>query len=617
MSKKQKIESLSPKELEIEQIVKEQTADKDLVKNKNKIKGYKGLKKLMPYYSKHKKHFVWFMAVLIITNILGFVMPVYDAKTLSAITSADFDNAIIYAFISFAVFMVYNVGNWGSNRIWISMDNKVLYDMRQDIMKSVCNVKMSKVDKTSSGVFIDRIISDSGKCSDILLEIVLAITNLVANFCFLVYIAFLNFWLFLIMVVYVVVSYVLDEYRFRRWYINNKGLRARREIVVGAYTEQVKGVKDIKSLNLKNEMLKDSGEKFSYVLKKNMRERAEYYRDTFLFKKPVIAILEFAILIVGILFIKGNIVSLTTFIIVYMYRGKVNNLAQQISQIKQNAVDGELCAQRVFEVIDDFPKEQFGDKILPEPVKGTVSFKNVSFSYDSEKQVLKNISFDIEQNKTTAIVGKSGCGKSTILSLVNKLYDKDSGEITIDGVEISQLTEQSLRNSVGVVTQAPYIFNATIKNNLLYAKPDATDDELWDALKKAQIDEFVKEQKYGIESRVGENGVMLSGGQRQRLAIARVLLKGSKIIAFDEATSALDNKSQGALVEEVDKLKDEHTIIIVAHRLSTIVNADKIIVIDDGSVVAEGTHKQLMKSCKTYKELYESEEKASELENDI
>lgn len=608
MKKKQTKEILTPKEQELEREVQEQLADKDATKNKSKLKGYKGLRKLIPYYTKYKKLAILLSLSLIVTTVLNFFIPIYDAKALASITSGDFKVAIIFVSVSTGIFLVSNVISWFFNRTWITMDNKVLFDMRQNIMKSVCDTKMSKIDQTNSGVFIDRITSDVRRCSDILISIITAVIDMVSNICFFIYIAFLNIWLFLLMVVYVVVSYFIDEYIMRVWFNDNKGMRARSEQIVGTYTEQVKGVRDIKSLNLKQEMLNDSGEKFSYVLRKNLQERCRYYKNIFFLRGTIREFMEVGILIAGIILINNNIVTLTTFLIVYMYRGRVGNLVRFVGQIKQLATDGELCAQRFFEVVEDFPKEKFGDEELPQPIKGGIKFENVNFSYNDENEVLKDISFEIEPNKTTAIVGKSGCGKSTILSLINNLYEKKSGEIKIDDIDISKLTENSLRNTVGVVTQTPYIFNTTIKNNMLYVKPNATEEEIWEALRKAQIDEFVKTQEKGLDSKVGENGVMLSGGQLQRLAIARVLLKGSKIIAFDEATSALDNKSQGAIVEELDKLKQDHTIIVVAHRLSTIVNADKIIVVDDGKKVAEGTHKELMKSSKIYKDLYESED---------
>ena len=241
----------------------------------------------------------------------------------------------------------------------------------------------------------------------------------------------------------------------------------------------------------------------------------------------------------------------------------------------------------------------------------------MTFSYDKEAIVLDNINMVFEPHKVTAIVGKSGSGKSTILGLLAKLYDTDKGEILFDGKNIQSLTENALRHNIGVVSQSPYIFNTTIRQNLLFIKPDATEKEMIGVLKQAQIYSDIKKLPMGLDSEIGENGIKLSGGQKQRLAIARLLLKNSKVIVFDEATSALDNENQNKIVAVLEKLKETKTIIIVAHRLSTIVGADKIYVIEDGKNIAEGTHRGLMKTCESYKELYELEEQSVQVNKEI
>ena len=288
----------------------------------------------------------------------------------------------------------------------------------------------------------------------------------------------------------------------------------------------------------------------------------------------------------------------------------------KFAAIKQYATEGELAAQRIFEVIDEYPKENFGSNTI-ENVEGKIEFKDVTFAYNENENVLEHLDLTFEPNKTTAVVGKSGSGKSTILALINKLYTVNNGSITLDGQDINTLTEDTIRNNIGIVTQTPYIFNRTIRENLLFIKPDVTEEELISALKRAQIYDFIKKLDKGLDSLVGENGVMLSGGQKQRIAIARILLKNSKVIVFDEATSALDNESQGLIVKAIDSLKKNHTIIIVAHRLSTIVDADSIVVLDGGKIIDQGTHEELFSKCKLYKDLYKSEKTNVELEDKL
>ena len=288
-----------------------------------------------------------------------------------------------------------------------------------------------------------------------------------------------------------------------------------------------------------------------------------------------------------------------------MYHGNVYRLATDISFFKEYSTEGELSAERIFDIIDNYEKEKFGDEILNN-VNGNIEFKNVTFGYGKEN-VLENINLNFEANKTTAIVGKSGSGKSTILSLINRLYTIKQGTIELDGIDVIELTEDSLRENVGLITQSPYVFNTTIRENLLLVKPKATEEEIINALKKSQIYDFVMSLESGIDSVIGENGVMLSGGQKQRIALARLLLKNPPIIMLDEATSALDNESQGKIVEAIDGIKNEHTVIVVAHRLYTIQNADNIIVIDNGQVVDQGQHNYLYRHCDIYKDLYKSE----------
>ena len=222
--------------------------------------------------------------------------------------------------------------------------------------------------------------------------------------------------------------------------------------------------------------------------------------------------------------------------------------------------------------------------------------------------MFENLSFKVEPNTSVAIVGKSGEGKTTIFNMLTRAYPHIGGEILVDGVEIGSLTEDSLRGAIAGVSQKPYLFNMSFRENLRLVRSSSTDEEIEDACKKAQLHDFIIEQPKGYDTIVGENGVVLSGGQAQRLAIARMFLKGSKIMLLDEATSSLDNESQGKVQKVLEGLRGNYTTLVVAHRLSTIVNCDKIILISNGKIMAEGKHKDLMKSSELYRELYAMEE---------
>ena len=249
---------------------------------------------------------------------------------------------------------------------------------------------------------------------------------------------------------------------------------------------------------------------------------------------------------------------------------------------------------------------------------GSVKFEHVNFSYEPSRQILKDISFELESSHSIAIVGPSGSGKSTIVNLIPRLYDVDSGTVRFNGYDVRDLDLTYLRSQIGVVSQETYLFNGTIRDNLLYANMEATEEQMIECCKKANIWDFISNQPDGLDTMVGNRGLKLSGGEKQRLSIARVLLKDPALLIFDEATSALDSISENLIQEAIDPLISSRTSILIAHRLSTILAADEIIVVADGQIVERGTHRELVKANGVYTELYETQfKKALETEKEI
>ncbi|MBR3825481.1 MAG: ABC transporter ATP-binding protein [Lachnospiraceae bacterium] len=284
--------------------------------------------------------------------------------------------------------------------------------------------------------------------------------------------------------------------------------------------------------------------------------------------------------------------------------GPVNSLLNmQVEWIRSMAL-----FTRIFEYYD-MPIEikNAEDAIIPESTKGNVAFKHVEFAYNEERQILKDINFELKSGNSIAIVGPSGSGKSTIVNLIPRLYDVLGGEVTFDGVDVRKLDLEYLRNQIGIVSQETYLFNGTIRENLLYAKPDATEEEMIEACKKANIYEFVQKQEKGLDAMVGNRGLKLSGGEKQRLSIARVLLKDPVLFIFDEATASLDSISESKIQEAINPIINSRTSILIAHRLSTILAADEILVIKDGVIAERGVHADLVKAGGTYTELYETQ----------
>ena len=289
--------------------------------------------------------------------------------------------------------------------------------------------------------------------------------------------------------------------------------------------------------------------------------------------------------------------------------GPVNSLLNiQVDWIRSMAM-----FTRIFEYYDMPVEIDNNDKaIIPTETHGNIEFKNVWFQYDPERMILKDVNFTLKEGDCIAIVGPSGSGKSTTINLIPRLYDVTKGSVTFDGIDVRDLDLAYLRSNVGVVTQDTYLFNGTIRDNLLYAKANATEAEIIDACKKANIWEFIENQPEGLNTMVGNRGLKLSGGEKQRISIARVLLKDPAVIIFDEATASLDSISEKAIQDAIDPLIDARTSILIAHRLSTILAADEILVIKDGQIVEHGQHEELVKTSSVYKELYETQFKVPE-----
>jgi len=312
------------------------------------------------------------------------------------------------------------------------------------------------------------------------------------------------------------------------------------------------------------------------------------------------------ILIAGGLFLYAgriNFGDYSTFIVsVNLFINPVNTLIGFMEQF-QNGVSG---FKRFVEIMDEAPETEAEDAVALTDVQGVIEFKDVSYSYETTKEVLQNVNLHLEKGRKLALVGPSGGGKTTLCHLLPNFYrlPEANGSILIDGTDIRKLTLESLRRNIGIVQQDVFLFVGTIRDNILYGRPDATDEEVYEAARRANIHDYIMSLDKGYDTQIGERGVKLSGGQKQRLSIARVFLKDPAILILDEATSALDNTTEVLIQQALDELCKGRTTLVVAHRLSTIRNADEIAVVLDGKITERGTHEELLAADGTYKKLY-------------
>ena len=569
----------------------------------------KNLKSTYKYARSGRRYLYLFLFTQVIFTILAVVIPIITARRLVLLTSGVFDKLFVIFIIIFIMEISRNLVRYIGSYAY----NKFYYDVRRNLQieltRETLKITQEELNTTSSGVFIERINNDTDSLTDVFASLINQVTTIIGNLGILVTIFFINRYMFLAYLSFIIIIIAFNRYSSNINYMNRKKLKKEREKTGGFISEIVRGSKDVKILNAEESFLKKADQhlkKASDMSYKYHMERSKYIafsgtiRDT--------ADLGIGILICVSLISK--ILGIESALIIYSYHYQILYTADIIESIYEILKQFNLSANRIFGVLEEkeFNKEVFGNKKLKN-FNGNIEFKNVSFSYEDNIPVLKNLSFKIEANQTVGFVGPSGAGKSTIFNLISAINKVDSGEILFDGINISELDKESIRGNLSVISQNAYIFNMSIMENLKIVKSNATNKEVKEACRLACLDDFIESLPNKYNTIVGEGGVTLSGGQRQRLAIARALLLKTEILLFDEATSALDNKTQSKIQEAISNLKGEYTILIIAHRLSTVINADKIFVIVDGMVEEEGTHSYLIKNSKTYNKLYDKERK--------
>lgn len=554
-----------------------------------------------------KLYLLLYFFVAIMDCGVGVIIPLFSAKIILNMTSIAITQLIYAAVVVFIIEFIGSVSNFLKGSLYQKIYYKTMMNIEIKLATETLKIEIDEINKASSGLFIDRINNDATEMSEIFIDYVYYLTNVLSKLGVLIAILILNKYLFIYSLITSICIFIINKTRIQKRYESRKKLKTIEEKNTSIVNELIRGIKDIKSLNANNTMLNQVVDKAN----KNISERVNILNINRIFgfiAENASAMFNLVFILLGCYLYNISLLIIPTFVIVYNYQGKVQNLLTGLATILETNKKFLLNSNRIYEITEEnkFKKEKFGN-INIKKLNGNIEFKDVIFGYNENKIVLKKISFNIEENKTIAFVGKSGAGKTTIFNLINKLYNINEGTILLDGHDINDLTCDTIRNNISVITQNPYIFNFTIKENLELANNKASMKEIKEACKLARIDDFIMTLPDKYDTILGENGVILSGGQRQRIAIARALLKKSNIILFDEATSALDNETQSEIQDAINNLKGKHTILIIAHRLSTIVDADKIYVVDNGKIIDSGTHKYLLKNCKTYKKLYEKD----------
>ncbi len=561
------------------------------------------------HYGKEYKYSLLIQVICCLFGIaFNVVMPLLSAKMIVNFTDSVFSQAILMSLVILIISILNEIKTLIIRKNTQIFRRGTVRNMQMALGREVLKLDQATLDANSSGKFIQRLTNDTDNMAGMFTTGMGKLTGFVSNIGSFVAILLINVHMFIYYLVASIILTILYYVKNEKVGEKDKEFREQSDKVAGLTGELVRGARDIKMLFAKDSFMKklDSNIREQSELNFAMRNIDMSYN---LFIDVVKDIFEFLTVMLLVLLIKGNIISVAVAFALFSYRSTVlTNLMSSVSSLLEEEKSFNISSARVFEIIDGkkLKKEQFGTKHL-DNVIGNFEFKDVCFSYDGKKKVLDELNLLIKANKTYGIVGKSGEGKTTIFNLLCKLYNYQSGIITIDNENIQELDEESIRGNITIINQNPYIFNLSIKENLRLVKADITDEEIIEACDLACLTEFIESLPDKYDTVLGEGGVNLSGGQRQRLAIARALVQKTKIILFDEATSALDNETQNNIQSAISNMKGDYTIVIIAHRLSTIMNCNKIFFMNGGKIAASGTHEQLLSRSKKYKELYEYE----------
>ena len=570
-------------------------------------------KRFIAYYKPHKLIFGLDMLAALVVSLVGIVYPIVTRRMLNdLIPNRNYRMVVIFGISLLGLYIVRMLLNYFIQYYGHVMGVRMQGQMRSDMFKHLERLPYSFYDNHETGKIMSRMTTDLWEISELAHHgpenLLISSVSVVLSF---VYLSSINIWLTLI--IFACVPFLLLIAMALRKKMRNAFMASRESIAVinSSLESSISGIRVTKAFDnadKEEEKFEDGNRQFTTARDEAYKAMGRFHSMT----SFITDIFNVIVLIAGGFFLYDGKITFgdySAFIVsVNLFISPVMTLINFMEQY-QNGVTG---FERFLEIMDQTPEADAEGARELDSVDGHIEFRGVTYSYDGHKDILRGIDLDIAKGKKFALVGPSGGGKTTICHLIPNFYDIESGEILIDGKSISTVTKSSLRRNIGIVQQDVYLFNASIRDNILYGKLDATDEEIIEAAKRSNIHDYIMTLEQGYDTQIGERGVRLSGGQKQRLSIARVFLKNPPILILDEATSALDNTTEILIQQALDELCVGRTTLVVAHRLSTIKNADEIAVVDGGRIVEQGTHAELLERDSEYAKLYKLQFRAAE-----
>ena len=574
------------------------------------MKDLKNFKIIIKYLKKEKVRVILYILLSIIINIVPLTTSIFWAYTVDNLTTNQEVNFLIFL----ALFSLSNILSWSiiytlQELLYNRLEKIFIKNGQIELYNKILNLPAIAFEDMGVGELTNRLNNDLEKIISLLKRIVDLSSRLITALVILIYSFYISIIVGIEFIVLGIFMYILANIYYPKIKKVQEEISKETDILSKNATEDINGIREIKALGIK-EIANSRMQKIIENINDKQITISRNENIYFGINNIIYFTIEFIIfLTLGLLVINGNI-DIKLFLVVQTLIWRFESVIENLSDFGVNYNKIVVSLKRIDQLINNrlYKDEKFGTKEINDE-KINITFENVVFKYRKEEaNVLNGLTMNLQPNKKIAIVGKSGQGKSTIFNLLMRYFDTSIGIIKINDTDIKELTEESLRKNISIIRQNPYLFNQSILDNFKMVKPNATLEEIRNVCKKSYIDDYIMSLPKKYNTIIGEGGINLSGGQKQRIAIARTLLKDSKVILFDEATSALDNESQKFIKKTIDDLVSTHTIIIVAHRLSTIMDADIIYLIDKGKVSASGNHKELMKKSSLYNKLYNPEE---------
>ena len=568
------------------------------------VNNIKAIKNILTLLKDHKWKLTLTVICAVISTAFTIIAPLLIGQATTTIFDGinhlhnntgtiDFNTLINLLIIVVILYVVSSVFSYLQSIFLVEVTTKISYDLREKLIYKILHLPMDKVEENKRGDILSRVTNDvdslQNGITQSFIQLTTAVITLIGVFIMMLSI---NVWMTLATVILIPIAFILIRFmtKFSQSYFL-KQLEFKGSLN-GQIEETFTGHDIIRAFNqeaISMEKFENENENwFTHEWKSQFYSNLNGPLMNFIsnFTYVIVAVL-------GAVFVLQRIITVGDILAFFQYTQSFTRPIQQITRVMNQIQTAMAASERIFEFLEFEDEENPSTRMITE-IKDGISFENVSFSYTPNEKIIKNLSFDVKKGEKIAIVGETGAGKTTIVKLLMRFYDIDSGSIKIDGIDIDEYDKDSLRSLTGMVLQESWLFSDTILNNIRYGNLDATDEEIVDAASQVYADNFIRRYSDGYESELNEDTDNISHGQKQLLTIARTILSKKEVLILDEATSSVDTRTEKLIQKAMDKLMEGKTSFIIAHRLSTIRNADKIIVIENGEIIEQGTHEELL-----------------------